>query len=128
MHNLQLYEYAVIRIVPRVEREEFMNAGLIVFCKKTGYLGCRISLNKQKIICFDEKVDLEFIEANLNAFEKIALGDTRTNSPIAQLDPASRFRCLTATRSTIIQCSKVHPGLTGNLEAATEKLMKELVL
>lgn len=128
MHDLQLYEYAVIRIVPRVEREEFMNAGIIVFCKKTGYIGCRILINEQKLKCFDSQVDLALIEANLYAFERIAMADRQASSPIAGLDAASRFRWLTATRSTIIQCSKAHPGLTGNLEAALNKLMKEMVL
>ncbi len=128
MHDLQLYEYAVIRVVPRVEREEFVNAGIILFCKKTGYIGCRIYLNEQKLRCFDNKIDIDFIEANLSAFEQIALGNMQAGSPIALLDAASRFRWLTATRSTIIQCSKVHPGLTGNLEFALDKLMKEMVL
>lgn len=127
MQEQHLYEYAVIRIVPRVEREEFVNAGIILFCKKTGYIGCRIFLNEQKLRCFDQEADVEAIQKNLRAFEQIAAGDKQSGSPIALLDAPSRFRWLTATRSTIIQCSKVHPGLTFDPEEALEKLMKKMV-
>ncbi|MCH5718710.1 DUF3037 domain-containing protein [Niabella hibiscisoli] len=108
MQEQQLYEYAVIRVVPRVEREEFVNAGIILFCKKTKYVDCSLSLPATKLKCFDPGIDLDFIEQNLRAFEKIALGDRLSSSPIAQLDAPSRFRWLTAIRSTVIQCSKVH--------------------
>ncbi|HMR85780.1 MAG TPA: DUF3037 domain-containing protein [Niabella sp.] len=127
MQEQLLYEYAVIRVVPRVEREEFVNAGIILFCKKTGHIGCRIFLNEQKLRCFDEKTDIETVQKNLRAFELIAAGDKLSGSPIAKLDAPSRFRWLTATRSTIIQCSKVHPGLTGSLEKSLDKLMQEIV-
>jgi hypothetical protein len=127
MQEQLLYEYAVIRVVPRVEREEFVNAGIILFCKKTGYIGCRIFLNEQKLRCFDEKTDVETVQKNLRAFELIAAGDKLSGSPIARLDAPSRFRWLTATRSTVIQCSKVHPGLTGCLEKSLDKLMLEIV-
>lgn len=128
MQEQQLYEYAVIRIVPRVEREEFVNAGIILFCKKSGYVDCSISLPAEKLSCLNPEIDLPFILQNLQAFERIARGDRSSTSPIAQLDPPSRFRWLTATRSTIIQCSKVHPGLTADLPAAMRKLMAEMVL
>lgn len=128
MQEQQLYEYAVIRVVPRVEREEFVNAGIILFCKKTKYVDCRIALPVAKLQCFSPGIDLDFIRQNLLAFEKIALGDRLSSSPIAQMDAPSRFRWLTATRSTVIQCSKVHPGLTGNLAQAMEKLLHEMVL
>ncbi|GAB3415742.1 DUF3037 domain-containing protein [Niabella aquatica] len=127
MQEQHLYEYAVIRVVPRIEREEFINAGVIIFCKKTAYIGCRIFLNEQKLRCFDGEADLEVIQKNLKAFELIAAGDKLSGSPIALLDVPSRFRWLTATRSTIIQCSKVHPGLTGCLETSLNKLMREIV-
>lgn len=128
MQEQQLYEYAVIRVVPRVEREEFVNAGIILFCKKTKYVDCRIALPVEKLQCFSRDTDLDFILQNLEAFEKIALGDRFSSSPIAQMDAPSRFRWLTATRSTVIQCSKVHPGLTENLALAMEKLLNEMVL
>jgi len=128
MQEQQLYEYAVIRIVPRVEREEFVNAGIILFCKKTRYVNCSISLPAEKLRCLNPDVDVSFISQNLMAFERIALGDKLSTSPIAQLDAPSRFRWLTATRSTVIQCSKVHPGLATDLPVAMEKLMTEMVL
>jgi hypothetical protein len=128
MQELQLYEYAVIRIVPRVEREEFVNAGIILFCKKARYVNCSISLPAERLRCLDPDVDVSFIAKNLQAFEKIALGDKSSTSPIAQLDAPSRFRWLTATRSTMIQCSKVHPGLAADLPVAIKKLMTEMVL
>lgn len=128
MQEQQLYEYAVIRVVPRVEREEFVNAGIILFCKKTKYVDCRIALPVEKLQCLSTGIDLDFIRQNLLAFEKIALGDQLSSSPIAQLDAPSRFRWLTATRSTVIQCSKVHPGLTADLAVAMEKLLQEIVL
>src|SRR5690606_8115030 len=128
MQDKHLYEYAVIRVVPRVEREEFVNAGIILFCKKTGYVGCCIFLNEQRLRCLDEKADVETVQKNLNAFELIAAGDELSCSPIARLDAPSRFRWLTATRSTVIQCSKVHPGFAYNLPAALQKLMEAIVL
>lgn len=127
MQEQHLYEYAIIRVVPRVEREEFVNAGIILFCKKTGYIGCRIFLNEQKLRCFDEKTDVETVQKNLKAFELIAAGHEQSGSPIARLDAPSRFRWLTATRSTIIQCSKVHPGLTNSPEKSLDKLMQQIV-
>ena len=128
MQEQHLYEYAVIRVVPRVEREEFVNAGIIMFCKKTKHIGCSIYLNEQKLSCFDNEMDMEAIQQNLKAFELIAVGNRQSSSPIAQMDAPSRFRWLTATRSTVIQCSKVHPGLTADLELTREKLMRDLVL
>lgn len=128
MQEQQLYEYAVVRIVPRVEREEFINAGIILFCKKTGVVHCRILLPGHKLKCMAPGIDDHFIRQNLQVFERIALGDRTLRSPIAQLDAPSRFRWLTATRSTVIQCSKVHPGLSGDLALTIEKLMANMVL
>lgn len=128
MQEQHLYEYAVIRIVPRVEREEFINAGIILFCKKSKHIACRFFLNEKKLMCFDDAIDLQVIQHNLTAFEMIVSASPKSSSAIARLDEASRFRWLTATRSTIIQCSKVHPGITNNMDATLEKLMKEMVL
>ncbi len=118
-----LYEYAVVRIVPKVEREEFINAGIILFCKKSGYIDCKFSVSESKVKCLDPKADLEQIYRNLEAFERIAKGSDK-NSPIAKLPPPERFRWLTATRSTIIQCSKVHPGFTDDESSALDHLMQ----
>ncbi|WP_346239411.1 DUF3037 domain-containing protein [Niabella insulamsoli] len=128
MQEAQLYEYAVIRVVPKVEREEFLNAGIVMFCKKTRHIGCRILLNEKRLQCFDKDIDLNFVYANLKAFEAIALGADSSQSPISRLDAASRFRWLTATRSTIIQCSRVHPGLSHDLNITLDQLMESMVL
>lgn len=117
-----LYEYAIIRVVPRVEREEFINVGVILFSKKSGFLQTQIKFNANKILCLDNKADIEMIERNLQAFQKIASGE-KCESAISQLPPAERFRWLTATRSTVIQCSKVHPGFASDLTEAINNLM-----
>lgn len=126
MHNEHLFEYAVIRIVPRVEREEFLNTGIILFCKSLDFLGTRYELNEKKLCCFGDDLPLGEIKANLAVFEKIAKAATDAG-PIARLDTPSRFRWLTATRSTMLQTSKVHPGLCTEPQALLDKLFDELV-
>ena len=126
MQQSKLYEYAVIRIVPRVEREEFINAGIIVFCKKEKYLKCKYQLPEQKLLCLYGEADVDFIRQNLQSFENIALGKG-SDSLISQLDLPERFRWLTATRSTVIQASKVHPGLCFNEEETLERLFRQYV-
>ncbi|MBO9620504.1 MAG: DUF3037 domain-containing protein [Niabella sp.] len=128
MQELLVYEYAVLRVVPRVEREEFVNVGVIVFCKSKKIIECAISLKKEKIFSLYAEVDMDGIEENLRAFQAIAAGDRLSGSDIALLDATSRFRWLTATRSTVIQCSKVHPGLTISTEGLTKELLERLVL
>lgn len=127
MHKAILYEYAVIRIVPRVEREEFINAGLILYSKEAQYLKCSTHLAAEKLMCLDETADAAMIKENLNAFEAIAKGKD-CNSRIAKMDLSSRFRWLTATRSTVLQCSKIHPGYTHYPERTFEDLFAKLVL
>jgi hypothetical protein len=114
-------------MVPRVEREEFINVGMVLFCKEKDFLQCRTFLNTDKLRCLDLEIDLLQITENLGAFEQIAAG-TDQNSKIAKLDVPSRFRWLTATRSTIIQCSRVHPGFSFCLEDDFERLFQKLVL
>ncbi|HEU4496795.1 MAG TPA: DUF3037 domain-containing protein [Flavobacterium sp.] len=127
MQERHLYEYAIIRIVPKVEREEFVNAGIILFCKKASFIKVLYSLDKKKLELFSEELDFELLEKNLQAFEKISEG-SKDGGPIAQFDVPSRFRWLTAVRSSAIQTSRPHPGLCSNLEAAARKLFNELVL
>ncbi len=126
MQQSKLYEYAVIRIVPRVEREEFINAGIIVFCKKEKYLSCKVELNEEKLLSLYADADIEFIRQNLQAFENIALGK-KSDSEIGTLETPERFRWLTATRSTVIQASKVHPGLCFNEDETLQKLFQQYV-
>jgi hypothetical protein len=123
-----LFEYAVIRVVPRVEREEFVNVGVILYCKKQGFLGFLYLVDENKLKALSADLDIEEIKQNLYAFEQISLG-TPDSGPIGQLDMASRFRWLTATRSTVVQASKVHPGLcAGDLNERLQRLFEQLVL
>lgn len=127
MQENNVFEYAVIRVVPRVEREEFLNVGVILFCKKKSFLKVLYTLNESKINTFAPNIDLEEFKTHLVAFNEIALG-SKSSGPIGELDAAERFRWLTATRSTILQTSKVHPGLCKDLEKTLEKLYTEQVL
>ena len=109
MQGKHLFEYAIIRIVPRVEREEFLNAGVVLYCKDLKFLDTKYTVNREKLNALCADVDCNEEEEHLKSFEKISKGQ-KDGGPIAALDLASRFRWLTATRSTIIQTSKVHPG------------------
>lgn len=127
MQENNLFEFAVIRLVPRVEREEFINVGVILFCKKKDFLKVLYTINKPKINAFSVDFDLEEFKGHLEAFNEIALGSERSG-PIGELETAERFRWLTATRSTILQTSKVHPGLCKDLEEALKRIYTEQVL
>jgi hypothetical protein len=127
MQEKQLFEYAVIRVVPRVDREEFINVGVIAYCHSMRWLGIRYELDEVRLKAFSPQLDIEEIRAHLQGFESIVAGDA-SGGPIGQLDPASRFRWLTATRSTIIQASKVHPGFCGNMDEQLERLYEKMVL
>lgn len=126
MHGKHLYEYAVIRVVPAVHREEFLNAGILLFCKRADLIKVRIALNEEKLRCLAGDVDHEQVRLNLRSFERIALGSA-DGGPIARLDAPSRFRWLTAVRSSSIQTSRPHPGYCEDLEGTAERLFGELV-
>jgi hypothetical protein len=127
MQEKNLYEYAVIRVVPRVEREEFLNVGIILFCKKAKYIKVLHSLDVEKVQLFSAEVDVEQIQLNLCAFEKIGHG-TKESGPIGMMDIPSRFRWLTALRSSVIQTSRPHPGICDDLEHRAQRLFEEFVL
>jgi hypothetical protein len=127
MPGKHLFEYAVVRVVPRVEREEFLNVGLVLYCKQQRYLQTVFHLDKQKLQAFSPLLDIAEVQAYLTAFEKVSKG-AKDGGPIAKLDLPSRFRWLTATRSTVVQVSKTHPGMCDDLEKAKEKLFAQLVL
>jgi hypothetical protein len=127
MQDKQIYEYAVIRVVPRVEREEFLNVGIILYCSKQGFLQAKYLLDKERITAFSKLIDLEELETYLQTWERICKGG-KTAGPIGALPIASRFRWLTATRSTIVQTSKVHPGLCGDAQQTMDCLFEELVV
>ena len=126
MQEKDLFEYAVIRIVPRVEREEFVNAGVILYCPKQKFLGVRYQLFREKINMLCPESDMDEIAAHLQAFEQIAKG-AKSAGPIAALDLPSRFRWLTATRSTVVQASRVHPGFCDDAADMLNKLFAEQV-
>ncbi|PWS29131.1 DUF3037 domain-containing protein [Pedobacter yonginense] len=127
MQEKFLFEYAVIRVMPRVEREEFLNVGIILFCAKKKYLQSIFYLDESKLLAFSKDIDLDEITANLKAFEKISNG-LEGSGPIGKYDQPSRFRWLTATRSTVLQCSKVHPGFCDDPNETLMKLHEALVL
>lgn len=122
----QLFEYAVIRLVPQVEREEFLNVGVVLYCAARKFLNVKYTLDAQRLAAFTGKTDLAEAEAYLQAFARICAG-TGDGGPISKLPLAERFRWLTATRSTIVQTSKVHPGLCDEPDTMLERLFGEMV-
>jgi hypothetical protein len=127
MQDKYLYEYAVIRVVPRVEREEFLNVGIILFCSKQGFLETKILVNEERFKAFPCTIETEELQEYLSTWERICKGG-KYGGPIGVLPIASRFRWLTATRSTIIQTSKVHPGFCESASETLECLFQELVV
>jgi hypothetical protein len=127
MQDRHLFEYAVIRVVPRVEREEFLNVGVILLCSKQKFLKMMYSIDKERLLAFSKDLDIAALEENLSSFQRIANGG-KDAGPIGELDAASRFRWLTATRSTVVQTSKVHPGFCSDGEDSLTRLYKQLVL
>lgn len=127
MQEKDLFEYAVIRVVPRVEREEFINVGVILYCARQNFLSAKIKLDEERLKAFCVEMDVDALRNNLNALEQISKGSLE-GGPIGKLDAASRFRWLTATRSTVVQASKVHPGFCTHAKETLEKLYIELVL
>jgi hypothetical protein len=127
MQGRYLFEYAIIRIVPRVEREEFLNVGIVLYCKERKFLKTKYGINKQRLNAICAEVDCKEVEEHLQSFEKISAGE-KAGGQIAVLDMPSRFRWLTATRSTIIQTSKVHPGLCEDPNQTMEKLYMQFVM
>ena len=127
MQEKHLYEYAVIRVLPKVEREEFINVGVILFSKRKEFIGIKYFINKEKLSLFSDEIDFEFIETSLKTFEKICRNSS-SGGHIASLDVAERFRWITAVKSSCIQTSRPHPGFSTNLEETLNRLFQELVL
>jgi len=126
MQDRLLFEYSVLRLMPRVEREEFLNVGVILYCSARDFLKCRYEINSQRIDSFCEKVDHADLLDRLEAFTRICDG-SHGSGPIGELPLPSRFRWLTANRSTILQSSGIHPGLCLDPEQTLNKLFVELV-
>ncbi|WP_312819956.1 DUF3037 domain-containing protein [Kaistella carnis] len=126
MQEDKIYEYAVIRLVPKVEREEFFNIGLIMFSKREKYIRFEFHLCTEKFQSMKSKLDYEDIAQNLENFKNVASGQ-KEGGPIAVLEIPERFRWLTAVRSSVIQTSRPHPGKTKDLDATFDRLFDELV-
>jgi Protein of unknown function (DUF3037) len=126
MQESHLFEYAVIRVVPKVEREEFLNIGVILFCARQKFLHTMFTVDKERLAVFSPSLDIPELEQHLEAFARIASGH-ELGGAIGRLELASRFRWLTATRSTILQSSKVHPGFCSDPQAALQRLHTQLV-
>jgi hypothetical protein len=120
------FDYAVVRVVPRVEREEFVNAGVIVFCLDQDFLGARVHVDEPRLKALWPDVDIDLVRQHLEAFPKVCAGDP-TAGPIARLTRRERFHWLVSPRSTIIQVSPVHSGLCETAEQSLEQLFRRLL-
>ncbi|MDR0364187.1 MAG: DUF3037 domain-containing protein [Bacteroidales bacterium] len=127
MPGKYLYEYAIIRVLPKVEREEFINVGVILFSKRAKYINFLYRINESRLFNFSKELDISLIKSTLESFEKIAKGD-KSGGVIAQLDIPERFRWIAAERSSCIQTSRPHAGFSDDLDKTTERLFQELVL
>jgi hypothetical protein len=126
MQEKHLFEYSVIRVVPYVEREEFLNIGVIMFCSSKRFLQIMFELREERLLALTHRLDIEELEQLLLAFKRVCAG-TVDAGPIGKLPMASRFRWLTAARSTIVQASPVHPGLCADPKPTLVTLYNKLV-
>src|SRR5438874_3750229 len=120
------YDYAIIRIIPRVEREEFVNVGVIVSCPAQGFLEARLALDEQRLLALDATLDMATVRDHLAAIPTICAGGEQAG-PIGQLAQRERFHWLVAPRSTIIQTSPVHTGCCRDPNEVLEHLLKTMV-
>lgn len=127
MHDKVTFEYAIIRIVPKVEREEFFNVGVILFSKRRKFLGIKYHVDPLKLSAFSDELSTELFEKNLTAWRLICEGDS-SGGPIGKMEISDRFRWLAAAKSTMIQCSKTHSGLCDDPSQLLESIFREVVL
>lgn len=127
MQDSHTFEYAVIRVVPKVEREEFFNVGVILFSKRRKFLGIKYDINQEKLKAFTTEIKSEMLEEYLNAWKLICDGDPH-GGKIGTFELSDRFRWLVACRSTIIQSSKTHSGLSNDPEKTLEEIFNMYVL
>jgi hypothetical protein len=126
VHALCSYDYAVIRVVPRVERQEFLNAGVIVWCQDQDHLEARVELDETRLQTLDAAADLDAVRRHLASISIICAGGDGAG-PIGKLSKRERFDWLVAPRSTIIQTSAVHGGRCTDIAAAMERLLDTMV-
>ena len=127
MRDLDSYDYAIIRVVPRVEREEFVNVGVIVSCPSRNFLEARIALDENRLRMLDPTLDMEAIRAHTDSIRAICAGGEPAG-PLARLSQRERFHWLVAPRSTIIQTSAVHTGKCDDPAKLIEHLLQKMVL
>jgi hypothetical protein len=120
------FQYAVLQVVPRVERGERINAGVVVYCRRRAFLAARVALDPRRLAALDPSADAEEVARHLEALRAVAAGEPDAG-PVARLDRADRFHWLTAPASTAIQPSPVHTGLTEDPGATLERLFSRLV-
>lgn len=121
------FDYAILRVVPRVERGEFLNAGIVLHCLTRKFLQARVQIDEPRLHALWPGLELDLVRQHLEAFPKVCAGATDAG-PIAKLTPRERFHWLVSPRSTIIQVSPVHSGLCESPEAALDQLFTRLVL
>ena len=126
MHDLVTYDYAIVRVVPKVERAEFVNVGVIVSCPQLDVLLARIEIDEQRLMALDPTLDLQSVRTHLAAIPTICAGGEQAG-PIGKLSQRERFYWLVAPRSTIIQTSPTHTGSARDLEAVAERLLETIV-
>jgi hypothetical protein len=126
VRDLVTYDYAIIRVVPKVERAEFVNVGVIVSCPRLDLLVARIEVDERRLMSLDPTLDLESVRAHLAAIPTICAGGEQAG-PIGRLSQRERFYWLVAPRSTIIQTSPTHTGSACDLEAVVERLLQTMV-
>ncbi len=120
------FSYAIVRIVPRIERGERVNAGVILFCRQRGFLAALVALDEVRLEALDASVSAAEVHEHLDAIARIAAGDPSAG-PIGTLPASERFGWLVAPSSTIIQTSEPHPGLTADPQTTLESLFADLV-
>jgi len=121
-----VFEYALVRVVPRIERGEMINAGVLVYCRARGYVGARVHLDEARLRCLDREVDVAGVRAALRGYQGICEGGDGAGQAAAD-DPGRRFRWLTAPRSTIVQPGPIHTGLTADPDQEADRLLELLV-
>jgi hypothetical protein len=126
VHALRTYDYAVVRVVPRVERGEFVNAGIVLSCDIEKILRAAIELDQKALIAIDANIDMDLVMKTLASIPVICAGGEGAG-PIGKLSARERFHWLVSPKSTIVQISPVHTGQCGDVEAALEHLMNSMV-
>lgn len=126
MHAPASFDYALLRVVPRVERQEFINAGVVVYCPEKRFLAVRVRLDEARLQALWPDSDVELVREHLRAVERICAGD-ESAGPIAKLSLGERFHWLTSPRSTVLQTSPVHTGVCDGTDELLDRLEKQFL-